>query len=303
MAAVARTHQPHRDDFADSARTRRHHDDPVGEIHRLFDVVRHHDHGAVVLAVNAEQFFLKMNLCHCVERAEGFIEEQQFRFVDESAGDCAPLRHSAGELRRICPCKFIKSDEFQISGHDFRCFGAVGESECNVFFDGEPRHEPRFLKNESAVASRLSDGFPVEFDFALEVADESGDDPEHGRLAAPRPADDCDEFTTLNLEVDVAQNFNFASVDGEAFVQVPDGKYVVCFVHGQPPCLFRCWCINIPRISEMSTILVKYFIKYFPPYFVKDWKSFSGIDDLKDWKLPLPRFFIAVYKDFSLKFR
>lgn len=125
MAAVARTHQPHRDDFADSARTRRHHDDPVGEIHRLFDVVRHHDHGAVVLGMNAEQFFLKMNLCHCVERAEGFIEEQEFRFVDESAGDCAPLRHSAGELRRICPCKFVQADEFQIFRHDFHRSGAV----------------------------------------------------------------------------------------------------------------------------------------------------------------------------------
>ena len=202
--------------------------------------MRHHDHGAVVLAVNAEQFFLKKNLRHGVERAERFIEEQQFRFVDKPACDRAPLRHSAGKLRRIRPRKFVQADEFQIFRHDFHRSGAVGEPECDVLLDGEPRHEPRFLKNESAVASGLPDGFPVEFDFALEVADESGDDPEHGRLAASRPADDCDEVTALNLEVDVVQNLDLASVDGEAFVQVPDGKYVVCFVHGQPPCLFRC---------------------------------------------------------------
>ena len=58
-----------------------------------------------------------------IQRAERLIQQQQARPVDETARDCRPLRHPAGELMRICVGEAIQADQGDVS-RDGLPFGA-----------------------------------------------------------------------------------------------------------------------------------------------------------------------------------
>ena len=77
-----------------------HHDDPIGEQHRLVDVVGDEQHRRPMLAPQRQQQLMQLQFRHIVERAEGLIHEEHPRRVCENRGDRHPLQHAAGEFAR-----------------------------------------------------------------------------------------------------------------------------------------------------------------------------------------------------------
>ncbi len=90
-----------------------HHDDLVGDLHRLLLVVRDEDGRHVHLVVEAPQPFAQLLANGGVERPEGLVEEEHGRIDCERAGQPHPLPLAAGELRRIALCEALELDELQ----------------------------------------------------------------------------------------------------------------------------------------------------------------------------------------------
>lgn len=63
------------------------HEHPVGQIDRLFQIVRDHDHGHILLAPDAGQFLLHGHLGHGVEGAQRLIKKQYFGLYGKGTGD------------------------------------------------------------------------------------------------------------------------------------------------------------------------------------------------------------------------
>ena len=61
-------------------RTVRHQDEPIGEVQRLIDIVRHHDHSAAVLFPDLQQRVLQLETRQRVEHRERLVEQQEPRF-------------------------------------------------------------------------------------------------------------------------------------------------------------------------------------------------------------------------------
>ena len=82
----------------DAARPRRHHEDAVGEEHRLAQIVRHQDHGDLARRVQVADHAPQLLAGEGIERAERLVEHQQLRLVDQRAAQRGALLHAAGQL-------------------------------------------------------------------------------------------------------------------------------------------------------------------------------------------------------------
>ena len=78
-----------------------HHDDLVGDLHRLLLVVRDDHRRRVRLVVEAPQPGAQLGAHLRVERAERLVEQQHRRVDRERAGEAHPLALAARELRRV----------------------------------------------------------------------------------------------------------------------------------------------------------------------------------------------------------
>ena len=86
---------------SDAAGSRRHHEHPVGEEHRLAQVVGDEADGdlarRVQVADHAPQLFAREG----VERAERLVEHQELRLMDQRAAERGALLHAARQFPRI----------------------------------------------------------------------------------------------------------------------------------------------------------------------------------------------------------
>ena len=90
-----------------------HDDDAVGDLHRLFLVVRD-DHGRRVrLVVQPAQPGAQLGADARVERAERLVEEQHLGLDRERAGQAHALALAAGELRRIALGEALQLHELE----------------------------------------------------------------------------------------------------------------------------------------------------------------------------------------------
>src|SRR5436190_1224950 len=78
-----------------------HHDDLLGDVHRLLLVVRDEDRGHVNLVVETPQPFAELLADRRVERAKRLVEQQHLRLHRERPCERHALALAAGELRRI----------------------------------------------------------------------------------------------------------------------------------------------------------------------------------------------------------
>ena len=88
---------------------------PVGEVDRLLEVMRHHDHRDVLLAPDAGELLLHGDLRHGVERAERLVEQQDLGLHRQRAGDADALRHAARKLARIGVGEVAEADERDVA--------------------------------------------------------------------------------------------------------------------------------------------------------------------------------------------
>ena len=84
-----------------TARTRRHHDDPVGEIdafeHRMGD----ENDRRIEFAFERDEIVVKLDARDFVQRGERLVHQEDRRPRDESAGDRDAHLHAAGQFARI----------------------------------------------------------------------------------------------------------------------------------------------------------------------------------------------------------
>ena len=95
-------------DLLDAAGARRHHDDAVGEQHRLVDRVRDEQHGLAGLHPQLFEIDAHLLARERIERAERLVHQQQRRIVDQRAHDRGALAHAAGELARPAVVEFAR---------------------------------------------------------------------------------------------------------------------------------------------------------------------------------------------------
>ena len=164
FCAVAQPRARERDgeDALDAAGARGHQHDAVAHVEGFVDVVRDEEHGGAAGLPEAEHFVLQAHAGEGVERAERFVEEQDFRMVDERAGEGHALGHAAGEMMGKGVGETFQSHEAHELVHLAALFvehAAGDEAGLDIAAHGEPREKIRVLENEAALGARRGDGF------------------------------------------------------------------------------------------------------------------------------------------------
>ncbi|MNP44428.1 hypothetical protein D3C76_1382910 [compost metagenome] len=130
-----------------------------------------HDHRAALLYPDALQLVLQSYPGQRIEGAQGFVEQQHFRFVDQCAGDGCPLRHAAGQLMRVGVFKAFKVDQSNVLGHQpvffHRRQRMIFQGQGDVLAQGHPRKQPMILKHDPALQAGGDDPFAVQQNVTL----------------------------------------------------------------------------------------------------------------------------------------
>ena len=80
----------------DSPGRRGHDDDAIAHVDCFVDVVGDEQHRGAALLPQAQHFILHPHAGEGVERAERFVEQENFGMIDECAGKRDALGHAAG---------------------------------------------------------------------------------------------------------------------------------------------------------------------------------------------------------------
>ena len=165
-----------------------------------------------------------------VERTQRLVEQQDARAVDERTRERDPLALSAGELDGLAISDAGQPDDFENLLHPLPPHSArdafYAQAVGDVLRHGHMRKECVILEDRVHVAlvRRRARDFPaVELDAAGIRSLEAGDQPQRRRLAGARRAEEGEELSRLDLEID--------AVDGD---DVPvglanaDEAYVRC---------------------------------------------------------------------------
>ncbi|KNA06328.1 hypothetical protein SOVF_182090 [Spinacia oleracea] len=143
-----------------------------------------------------QQLFVEMIADDFVERAEGFVHQQQVGIEGERAGDGGTLLHAAGKLPGVFLAETFEVDEVHRAVDAFALLG-LGvthdfERQSDVLFDAAPGIEGCGLKDITVgpVPTGVFRRRAVDGDIARRVLLEIGDDPQKSGLAATRRADE-----------------------------------------------------------------------------------------------------------------
>lgn len=88
------------DDCADCAVGK--HQDAVGQPRRLRNIMGDHQYGPLLLGLQVRQQVLHIQTGQRIERAERFIQQQQFRLSYDRACQRRPLRLPSGQFAGLC---------------------------------------------------------------------------------------------------------------------------------------------------------------------------------------------------------
>ncbi len=198
--------------------------DPVRHGQRLFLVVRHVDERRPELVLDALQLELHVLAQLHVERAERLVEEQRGRPVDERARERDALLLAAGELPRPPSLQALESDDIEELEHPLAALAARHplqlQPEGDVVVDRHVREERVLLEDHvdrPAVRRDGGDVLPLQDDATLVRRLEAGDHPERRRLAAAARAEQREELSVSDRDVDVAHRFRLAEALADPF--------------------------------------------------------------------------------------
>ncbi|MNF89561.1 hypothetical protein D3C84_720910 [compost metagenome] len=158
-----------------------------------------------------------------VEGAEGFVEQQHFRLVDQCAGDGRALRHAAGQLVGVGVFKTFEVDQRNVLGHQtvLFCLGQrmVFQRQGNVLVQGHPRKQSMVLKHDPAFQAGADHPFAIQQNVAFIVVFQPDDQPQQRRLTATAGTDDADELTGTHVEIDLLQHRQRLAFDPVSLAQ------------------------------------------------------------------------------------
>src|ERR1051325_1806854 len=97
----------------EGAGARAHHVDAVREIDRFAEIVRHEQDRRLLVEPEALEDAPELFPREGIERAEGLVEQQEARLMDERAAELRPLLHAAGELPHRLLGELAEPDEVE----------------------------------------------------------------------------------------------------------------------------------------------------------------------------------------------
>lgn len=204
--------------------------DAIAELQRLIDVVGNHDHGFFEVLLKPQELTLEFVTGNCVERAKGFIEQDDPGIGREGSRKGHALSLPTGEFNRITRLKLvrIKMNEVQERVHPARSpFRFPSEQqwhEADVFFDGPMRQQSGVLLYVPDMATKIYGVFDS-YRFAMNAnlsrigLRQPVEHPEQGRFAGPAFPDQDQGFAFNHFEVDVLEDSN---VRAECLAHVAD---------------------------------------------------------------------------------
>src|SRR5712692_6776652 len=207
---VARAREGDADLGPERARMWRQHDDPVGEVDGLGDVVGDVDDGLARLAPDVDQHALHLVAGERVQRGEGLVHEEDGRVVGQGAGDGHALLHPSAQLVRVGAGKALEVHELEEAPRGLRAlrprYALHLQPELDVALGRAPGEElGEVLEDDAAVEPPAGDRAAADADLALRRREEAGHDVEQRGLATPAPAHHAEELRLPEAEGHVAQ--------------------------------------------------------------------------------------------------
>ena len=231
---IARARDLDQEIALDRSRPVGHHDDAVGQVDRLLDAVGDEQDRLFELGPQAQQFVLQVAPGERVERAEGFVHQQDRRIERQHARDRHPLAHAAGQVLRVAGAKVGQRQQLEQVVHpavDLRSAHALDlEAEADVLLDRHPGKQRVFLEHHAALRPRPGDRAAVDQDRARGRWREAGHRIEQGRLAAAGRAEQAGELPARDLQVDVLQGHHFMVFGAEHLIDAFDADMDVVHV-------------------------------------------------------------------------
>ena len=201
----------------------------VGEEDGFVDVMGDEEHGFTAGFPDAEQELLHREAGLGVERAEGFVHQEDAGFHHQGAGDADALFHAARKLIGEGGFEVLQADAGEGLAGDGVAFGAreafEAGGEGDVLEHGEPGEEGGFLEHHGAVGTGFGDGVAEDADGSGGDLLEPGEDVEQGGFAAAGGAEKDGELAVGDGEVDVGQGLD----GGAAGVGFLDGAHFYCW--------------------------------------------------------------------------
>ena len=145
-----------------------------------------------------------------VQCTERLVQKKDFRLIHDSAGDGDSLLLSAGKSGDGPLLKAFQVDELQNLFHlllnDILRHLLLPETECDIFINIHMREKRISLKDRvdrPFVGRKIGNIFAVQKNFALRRQFESGYHSEGRRLAAAGRSQKGNEFTALDIQIEV----------------------------------------------------------------------------------------------------
>ena len=193
-----------------------HHHHAIGELERLLLVVRHEHTRKMDLRVEPTEPAAQILPDLCIERPEGFIEQQHLRLDRQRPGECHALPLAAGQLRRIAIAQVIELHERQQFldaganlgvGRPLRA-RAYAQTEGDVFLDGHVAEERVMLEDEAdaAIPRVTPRGIVTVEQHRPGIRSlEPGNDAQQRRLARTGRAQQRQQLTLIDGEADAIE--------------------------------------------------------------------------------------------------
>ncbi|EGE60664.1 hypothetical protein RHECNPAF_1360040 [Rhizobium etli CNPAF512] len=225
-AAVARTRQIDVDQARLAFLLARQDQDPVGEIDRLLEIVGDENGRHILVAPDPGEFLLHADLGHRIERAERFVEQQDFRLHGKRPGDADALCHAAGQLPGIGRLELLQADELDVVTRTrprlLTRQPSRFQPEGDVVEHRQPGKKARLLEDDGAFRADAADRLAVDEHITGVGIVETGQNPKQGRLARTAGADDRKALAGADVEIDIFQNLQAPAVQLVGFREVTD---------------------------------------------------------------------------------
>ena len=204
--------------------------EPVGEQHRLLDVVRDHYHGLgrePLALPQFQQLAAQVLRGEHVQRAEWLVHQQRGRLHDEGTGETDTLAHSAGQflgISRLVPVQAHHVDRAQRPlGPRRRRHPPRLQPDLHVLLHGEPGQQRERLEHHRGVPVGPYQPPAAEQHLALGRCDQAGDAAQQGGLAAAAAAEQRDELALADVQRDAVEHRHRVALrPGERFAQRAD---------------------------------------------------------------------------------
>ena len=211
--------------------SRIHHDNAVGHCHCFGLIVRHVHGGNPQTLLHPTNLHAHLHAKLCVQVRQRLIEEQNLRAHDHRSGQCNTLLLAAGKLGRsaICHRGEVHCRKCNINLFlDFRCALLTQmKAVCHVLTHAQVREQCVGLEHHghgALVRRNNHHVFAIEHDLARSRIFEARDHTQGRGLATARGSQKGDEFTGVNIQVDVINRGDLGSGVREGLGQLHQGQ-------------------------------------------------------------------------------